>query len=205
MRYAVVLIVVLLVSFNPGCRVQRDEPPPAKATDVPKAVCTDEALRAAALQGVLAPVKSCLASPVDVNAGNAEGLTPLMLAAAKGHRDIVLLLLEKKADPRAKTRKDGATALMFAAYYGRLDTAKALVENGVPVTDRDSGGLTAIDYCVNAMGAPPERRQQRYDTAEYLKAHEGQISERNLGSAVDLILAQAPELDTLIKQAEAEK
>ena len=52
-----------------------------------------------------------------VNAQTNEGLTPLHIAAIKGHLDICQLLFAYGADPHIRDRR-GFTALQFAEFQG---------------------------------------------------------------------------------------
>lgn len=54
------------------------------------------------------------------------GQTALMLAISHGHQDMVAALLECGADVNVQDA-DGATALMCASEYGRLDTVQLLL------------------------------------------------------------------------------
>lgn len=65
--------------------------------------------------GDLAAVQSHLAGGADCNARQEDDITPLMLAAHLGHRDIVKTLILRGADVNAKNAY-GWTALMKALY-----------------------------------------------------------------------------------------
>lgn len=54
------------------------------------------------------------------------GQTALMLAISHGHQDMVAALLQCGADVNVQDA-DGATALMCASEYGRLDTVQLLL------------------------------------------------------------------------------
>jgi len=72
------------------------------------------ALHIAARDGRFDSVKLLCENRAPVQARNAEGVTPLMLAAANGWDDCVTLLLTHGADPKASRAPDGATAISLA-------------------------------------------------------------------------------------------
>lgn len=84
-----------------------------------------------------------------VNDKNNEGITPLMLAAHKGHLDIVRLLLEKGALVNEKSSQGGFTAL-----YGSIqnkhtpevqyEVVKLLLEHGAEVNIIDNDQKTPL-------------------------------------------------------------
>lgn len=71
--------------------------------------------------------------------------TPLMIAAAEGHPDVVRTLINAGAAVNAANLY-GRTALMFAAQYGFDDILLALVEKGADVNlvSNDKEGLSAL-------------------------------------------------------------
>ncbi len=68
--------------------------------------------------------------------------TPIMLAAAEGHEEIVSILIQAGADVNAKNEL-GRTSLMFSANYGFFEIAEMLLENGAS-TDDVASDRTAI-------------------------------------------------------------
>jgi hypothetical protein len=86
-----------------------------------------EALRAAAANNREPAVKALLDGGCDVNAKDKDGYTPLMMAAAKGHDDVVRLLLLRKANVDLITWNE-KTAAMIATENRHKDTAR-LIEN----------------------------------------------------------------------------
>lgn len=74
-------------------------------------------LKLAVLSGAIAAVRMHARQEANINAVDADGRTPLMLAASRGHYEICDLLLESGADPRARDLS-GSTALDFATNSG---------------------------------------------------------------------------------------
>jgi serine/threonine-protein phosphatase 6 regulatory ankyrin repeat subunit B len=91
-------------------------------------------IHTAAEAGDLAQVTALLAeNPQLLDAANERGLTPLHLAARRGHSDVVRLLIERGADLE-QTDELGFTALLYAASSMDLDLVQYLVSNGADVT-----------------------------------------------------------------------
>lgn len=87
----------------------------------------------------------------DVNAKASQtGQTALMLAISHGHQDMVAALLERGADVNIQDA-DGATALMCASEYGRLDTVQLLLaQPGCDLTILDNEGTSALAIALEA-------------------------------------------------------
>jgi len=111
----------------------------------------------------------------DVNAANAAGETPLMLAAIRGRLDwvqklvrrgaqihkegwtplhyacsgpdngVALWLLSQGAELEARS-PNGSTPLMLASRYGAMDLAESLLEAGADPTLRNEQGLSALEF-----------------------------------------------------------
>lgn len=84
-----------------------------------------KALFSAIERGNLTQVRSVLAMGIVPDFADAEGQTPLMLAARLGHAEIVAALLAAGADPNAATA-EGRTARDFALRNGHAAIVKLL-------------------------------------------------------------------------------
>ncbi|XP_056308630.1 ankyrin repeat and SAM domain-containing protein 6 [Danio aesculapii] len=83
------------------------------------------------------------AAQVDVC--NADGASPLMMAAVSGQLEVVQLLVEKQADVNRQDSVHGWTALMQATYHGNKEVVKFLLSQGADVQLRAKNGYTAFD------------------------------------------------------------
>lgn len=80
-------------------------------------------LHLAVLAGSIERTLAVLATgSVDIDQGDAEGATPLMMAAVKGNTHIVEILLRKGANV-SMVDNDGVTALHFSAEQGLVVAA----------------------------------------------------------------------------------
>lgn len=107
------------------------------------ATAPEEKLRQAAADGNLLRVETFLEQGVNAQAADERGVTPLLLAAMHGHRNVAALLLERGAVNSA--RQDGVTPLFIAVQEGQLDVVALLVEKGADVNARGRiGGVTLL-------------------------------------------------------------
>lgn len=83
---------------------------------------------------------------------NKPGWTPLHYAATRGHLEIMALLLEHHAFIDAQS-PNGTTPLMMAAHYGTPEAVKLLLEAGADTAMRNELGMTAIDFANRAKRA----------------------------------------------------
>ena len=95
-----------------------------------------------------------------------EGCTALWIAAAKGHFDVVRLLIEQNAEVDGRTSKN-STPLRATAFDGRLDIVRCLVENGADVNARTSFNNTPLMLACN---------KGHLDVASYLVKHGANIN-----------------------------
>ncbi len=82
-------------------------------------------------------------SQKDVNVRYQGGETLLHIAANRGYRDIVTVLVKRGADINARD-KDGRTPLHEAMSYHRYDIARFLIEKGANMHARDKDSETPL-------------------------------------------------------------
>mmetsp|Transcript_6718 Transcript_6718/g.10615 ORF Transcript_6718/g.10615 Transcript_6718/m.10615 type:complete len:572 (+) Transcript_6718:560-2275(+) len=101
-----------------------------------------------------------------VNERDAQGLTPLMVAAKSVDADketlrrdkVVRLLLENGANVNARENRRGWTCLHFACSIGAVGTVQTLINGGVDPFVRDFSGLTpqqVVYSPLNRCGVDP--------------------------------------------------
>ncbi|XP_075068940.1 ankyrin repeat and SAM domain-containing protein 6 isoform X2 [Mixophyes fleayi] len=83
--------------------------------------------------------------PNQVNAVNADGASPLMIAAVTGKLELVHLLVDKNADINKQDSVHAWTALMQATYHGNKEIVIYLLNQGADVNLRAKNGYTAFD------------------------------------------------------------
>ncbi len=88
--------------------------------------------------------KTLIAGGADINARNAKGIPALVLAAEVGDSEATTLLLHAGAAIDARDRENNATALFWAAIYGRYEIAKLLVEKGADLNVKANGGVAPL-------------------------------------------------------------
>jgi ankyrin repeat protein len=114
------------------------------------------ALTEAAKSGDVRAVEAALDGGADVNARDADGLTPLMHAARgdrpdiadpgpTDHPEVAEVLVRRGAGVNATT-DSGFAALFWAARYGHVGVAKVLVAHGADVNARDKDEVTALQW-----------------------------------------------------------
>ncbi len=128
-------------------------PEPATALPEPTAVSTvdQDALLSELVTAIngnqVAEVEGLLASGVDLNVLAKNRLTPLSLAASKGHEEIVILLLEGGADVNMTNSNSYGTApLIEAAGAGHLEILSLLLDAGADVNQQDRYGDPALNW-----------------------------------------------------------
>jgi ankyrin repeat protein len=104
----------------------------------------DARLLQTAKHGDRAGVLELLKRGANVNAGDEDGWTPLLWAAADGNVQTIEALLDAGADSGAVTRRERQDALMLAAKWNRVEVVAALLRRGASAQHRDSIGWTAL-------------------------------------------------------------
>ena len=81
----------------------------------------------------------------DLNVGDEEGRTPLIIAASAGNLEVVKVLMQYGANPDVQD-KMGCTALIAAVRRSDAKVVKELVNGGCNVFIKDATGKAAGDY-----------------------------------------------------------
>lgn len=76
------------------------------------------------------------------------GNLPIMIAVNRNNLDMVELLISKGCDVNAQN-ENGKTALMLAAFAGKLNIIKELHASDASLTLRDKAGLSVLHYAVD--------------------------------------------------------
>jgi len=132
------------------------------------AAAAEPGLAQAIRAGDVRSVAELLARGVEVNMADGAGITPLHLAAMRGHAKIVRTLLAAGAEVMAPDAA-GRTPLHYAASSGATDVISALLEAGAEVNAVDASGQTPLHYAARwarsealemllAAGADPTAR-----------------------------------------------
>lgn len=96
--------------------------------------------------GDLSAVKELIDRGADVNFRNEyyDNQTSLMVAAYKGHLNVVDLLIRNGADLECSTPENGFTALFYAAFYAHKNVVEKLLKNGANINHLNLGGETVL-------------------------------------------------------------
>ena len=124
-------------------------------------------LHDAAQKGNLDRVKLLVEQRADKDKFDRRGSTPLRLASAAGHFDVVQYLVEQGAS----LDKDSidSTPLSIAAIYGYLEIARYLLEQGADRDKADDEGMTPL-HCA-ALSRSSRDRDAANELRGGLKHH----------------------------------
>lgn len=123
---------------------------PRQAPSTPP-TASDRALSAAARSGDIATSRTLLAAGTNPDVRDSGGFTPLMLAAAGGHLDLVKLLVDR-TDVNARST-GGFTSLMLAAFGGHQTVVDLLLQQGAHPSVKNNDGVVASDLARSAGNA----------------------------------------------------
>eukprot|EP00471_Norrisiella_sphaerica_P006449 CAMPEP_0184488054 /NCGR_PEP_ID=MMETSP0113_2-20130426/10500_1 /TAXON_ID=91329 /ORGANISM="Norrisiella sphaerica, Strain BC52" /LENGTH=130 /DNA_ID=CAMNT_0026870525 /DNA_START=475 /DNA_END=867 /DNA_ORIENTATION=+ len=82
----------------------------------------------------------------EVDPGRGKGRTGLQEAAARGHVEVVEMILDQNPRIDHQDYWNGRTALMEAAKGGHAEVVMMLINSGASTEIRDYDGLTAYDW-----------------------------------------------------------
>ena len=122
-------------------------------------------LHEAVKRGDLSSVKKLL-KKLSVTTPNACKQTPMHVAAAEGHVEIIVYLYERKKAPIDYQDRDGWTPLHCACHAGNLESIDQLLKYGADVNVQTTNGSTPMHYFVRI----PLQVSIPSDLARYLHA-----------------------------------
>ena len=132
---------------------------PRAGTETVRVAGAAESARPVLLEAVLADaasVPALLSGGADVDAADADGVTPLMRAATLTE-PLVGLLLEHGASVRARTKVGNDALLMAARKPGNAAVVSLLLAHGAEFDGRNAGGATPLMAAVAAEDAESVR------------------------------------------------
>ena len=77
-----------------------------------------------------------------------EGMSLLLIAAAKGHTEMINLIFQNNKVDVNKTDKYGVNAFWIASFYGHIETMRVLVQHKVDIYARNQNGSNALHMAV---------------------------------------------------------
>mmetsp|Transcript_48161 Transcript_48161/g.114607 ORF Transcript_48161/g.114607 Transcript_48161/m.114607 type:complete len:169 (+) Transcript_48161:29-535(+) len=102
-------------------------------------------LHGPAAAGDESTVKRLINQGAQVNSQDEDGWTPLRWAVQHGHMSIMRLLIKAGAEVDTRFGKKEKTSLHHAAYQGREDVCKLLLEAKAEVNPKDTDGFCPYD------------------------------------------------------------
>ncbi len=138
------LLALTAVCMAVSCVSSPSPAPAAKAG-------SDESLVELARKGNVAEVQKRLANKDSVNQTDANGQTPLHIAAAQGNVELLELLIAMKADTELRDTS-GATPLAAASSAGMRESARVLSAAGANIFAENNSGVS-VYRLARAMGS----------------------------------------------------
>ena len=108
--------------------------------------------------------------PEHVNARGGHDVTPIHVAARKGHAHILSLLLEHGADLEGKAGYD-QTPLHLAPWNGNLEVGQCLLNHGANINARDTDDWTPLHWAV--------RRENSFQAVQFLLERGADVNARD--------------------------
>ncbi|HLX27098.1 MAG TPA: ankyrin repeat domain-containing protein [Casimicrobiaceae bacterium] len=141
----------------------------------------------AARNGSAQAAQALIAAKANVDIANRYGDTPMMLAALKGHLDIVRMLQAAGA----KLDGPGWTPLIYAATGGHDDIVKFLILHGANIDAQSPNGTTALMMAIH---------ENHPETAMLLVASGADVTRRNQDGATALDWARRAHDEDLVRE-----
>ena len=110
---------------------------------------------------------------VGVQGMDADGDTPLHLAAGTNAREVAALLIEQGADVNAKAASLGTTPLHWAAVVNGRDVAALMIEQGADVNAKATEGDTPLSIAQRRKPWDIVRARAGRSPAEGFARHAG--------------------------------
>jgi ankyrin repeat protein len=125
------------------------------------------------MQGKADLVKILLSHEIEIDQRDNAGRTPLGLASAYGHSEVVKLLLNQKTKPDINVRDHfGISPIERAIFGGHLETAKLLLEAGATMTKselkRQMGSIDALLQGRTGVRASIKQKERIFKTIALL-------------------------------------
>jgi ankyrin repeat protein len=115
-------------------------------------------IHTASFMGNIGAIRQHIDYGTDLNAKDAYGSTPLIIAAIFGRTEVAKILIEAGANLNIKG-SDGSTALHSAAFFCRTEIVKSLLDGGADKTLTNIYGSTPYQ----SVAGPFEEVKPAYD------------------------------------------
>jgi len=119
-------------------------------------------LHIAAVRGTPAIVATLTAHGADANTQTSAGVTPLHMAAFKGHADIALILIVAGGARVDQQTNVGATPLHIAACKWQIPVFNVLIQAKANPDIRDKHGVTPMDLLKRLTKEPTKLESEAF-------------------------------------------